>query len=634
MKSAASSALKKYFGHSSLREGQEQVIGQVLDGTNTLAILPTGGGKSLCYQLPAVVSGGLTVVVSPLIALMRDQVDALVRKGVPAARWDSSSEDEFEVLSQQLSEGALKLLYISPERLLSKPLLHLLRGLDVSLVAIDEAHCVSEWGHSFRPAYIKLSKVVRTLKPRSILALTATATPQVAREIRRAFNILKRDQVQTSFYRNNLHYAVQAAADEDKDKVLLETLTRAGSLPAVVYAMSRDEVERLASFLSGKGVAARAFHAGMPPKVRGDVQDDFLHGEFPVMCATIAFGMGVDMPNIRTVVHYQPPKSPEGWLQESGRAGRDGRTSRCEMLVNENDRERLESMILSRRPTLKAIENILSNVFSQGTRAVVSRYNMSTLNDVSMELVDILLARLEVSGRITSDDGSWLWCSAVPLIPIEKILSGFKPAEQKTLHHFLETRGRVSLMETSDGTAAGQAKLMKLLAELRETGDARTSFSHSLLHFRIKKQPNNMRSLAEEMYGVCNDHIADNLARINDVFRMVSSRRCLAQSMLKHFGESLSNRCGECSSCLGKHNPRKLPYTAAEEITDDEFNVIREMVRNPHPALSSSERIARYLCGIYSPAMMRYRLYQRDTWALIARLPYDHVRLTVSAIKT
>ncbi|PID78996.1 RecQ family ATP-dependent DNA helicase, partial [bacterium DOLZORAL124_64_63] len=346
-KSESSELLARHFGHTSLRPGQEEVIGRVLDGINCLVVLPTGGGKSLCYQFPAVCLEGLTLVVSPLIALMRDQVDVLLEKEVAAARLDSTTTAEgYERTVARLEAGGLKLLYLSPERLEDAALVKLLKGLDIALVAIDEAHCISEWGHSFRPSYLKLPKLVRALKPGVVLALTATASTATAAEIRKAFRILKRDQIQTSFYRENLSFDVTVCAGGEKRGRLLEVLSGAGRVPGIVYATRRGDVEELASFLTSNGIPARAYHAGMPADARAEVQDGFVRHEFPVICATIAFGMGVDMPDVRSVIHYHPPKSPEGWIQESGRAGRDGRPSHCELLVNGDDRTAMESMVV------------------------------------------------------------------------------------------------------------------------------------------------------------------------------------------------------------------------------------------------------------------------------------------------
>ena len=577
--------LKKHFGHDALRPGQEEVITRVLGGVNTLAVLPTGGGKSLCYQLPALMFDGLSVVISPLIALMRDQVDVLVKHGVAAARVDSTTtEEEFGGVAESLREGKLKLLYLSPERATDSAMLKLLGEQVISMVAVDEAHCVSEWGHSFRPSYIRLPKVVRKLKPGVVMALTATASSETARGIRKAFGILKRDQVQTSFYRDNLAFGVKVMGEEEKKDYLLACLSEAGSPPAIVYATRRGDVEGIAAFLTANGVSARAYHAGMPADARAEVQDGFLGHRFPVICATIAFGMGVDMPDVRRVIHYHPPKSPEAWIQESGRAGRDGKASTCEMLLNGNDRQALESLIVARKPSHNAIQAVLQNVFSQGGRAVVSRYNLGTLNDFPAELLDILLARLETGGWIVPDGGSWMWCHLVPLrwdaAARERILHGFAKKDQTTIRELNDSRQRVSLYDLAEGQVVKLNRLIKLLRELEAAGDVRLKLSHSLVHYRVRKTPESLRDLSDEMLRVFEEHSQHDIDRVGKVFQMATSRKCLAASLVAYFGEKLEQTCVKCSSCRGEKRPRVLVASPVDEVSAEELETIQSLIRS------------------------------------------------------
>ncbi len=622
--------LKNYFGHESLRPGQAEVIERVMDLRNTLAVLPTGGGKSLCYQLPAMCMEGLSIVVSPLIALMRDQVESLAKKGVPCARVDSTTTAvEFDQALTSIESGELKLLYLSPERLADSTMQQLLKHCGVALVAVDEAHCISEWGHSFRPSYIRLPKLVRSLRPKVILTLTATASKETARGIRKAFKILKKDHVQTSFFRKNLVFEVEVCPDENKQQALLAAIQMAGRVPAIVYATRRGDVEELAAMLSQHGINARAYHAGMPADARAEVQDGFLSHRFPVICATIAFGMGVDMPDVRSVIHYHPPKSPEGWIQESGRAGRDGQLSHCQMIINGDDHQALRSMVTAKQPGRKATESILQNLFSQGKRAILSRYNLSTLNDVPMELLDVLLARLETDGWIVPDGGSWLWCHVVPLrwdaAARQRILSGFPKKTRVMLADLMDTKQRVSLLELADADVAKMNRLIKVLRELEAGGEVRLKLSHSLIHYRVKKEPANLADLVGEMMAAFKKHSTHDLDRIDAVFKMAVSRRCLAASLVGYFGEVLDGRCGQCSACRGKSISRKLPVSEPVELSLEELERVQLLVGEKRPALSSPERLARFLCGIYSPAMMRFRLYGHRDWGMLGRLPYDDV---------
>ena len=628
--------LRKHFDHEGLRPGQAEVIEGVMGLRNTLAVLPTGGGKSLCYQLPAMCMEGLSVVVSPLIALMRDQVESLAKKGVPCARIDStSSAEEFDQTLASIQSGELKLLYLSPERLAEPNMQQLLKHSGIALVAIDEAHCISEWGHSFRPSYIRLPKLIRSLKPKVILALTATASKDTARSICKAFKILKKDHVQTSFFRKNLVFEVKVCPEEDKQRALLAAIQTAGRTPAIVYATRRADVEELAAMLSQSGINARAYHAGMPADARAEVQDGFLNHRFPVICATIAFGMGVDMPDVRSVIHYHPPKSPEGWIQESGRAGRDGQSSHCQMIINGDDHSALRSLVLAKQPGRKATEAILQNLFSQGKRAILSRYHLSTLNDVPMELLDVLLARLESDGWIVPDGGSWMWCHVVPLrwdvAARERILSGFPKQARAMLADLMDSKRRVSLLELAADDVTKMNRLLKVLRELEAGGEVRLKLSHSLIHYRVKRQPENLTDLVDEMMAAFEQHSSHDLARIDTVFKMAVSRRCLAASLLRYFGEVMDGRCGRCSACQGNSFSRKLPVSKVEELSLDELERIQALVSERRPALSSPERLARFLCGIYSPAMMRFRLYGHREWGMLDRLPYDDVLAIATA---
>ena len=309
-------ALDQWFGNRAFRPGQEAVIDVLLAGRSALALFPTGAGKSLCYQLPALLFEHLTLVISPLIALMKDQVDALHQKGVAAARLASTLErSEIEAIYSRMQDGSLKILYVAPERLANEGFLRHLRACRISLLAVDEAHCISEWGHNFRPDYLKLAEMARELKVERILALTATATPRVAEQIRERFGIAAGDHVQTGFARANLHFRIHPCSERERDARLVQLVTSATPGPAIVYVTLQQTAERVAGLLARAGVDARAYHAGMRDEDRAAVQDGFMSGSINVVVATIAFGMGVDKADIRHVYHYNLPKSLENYVQ-------------------------------------------------------------------------------------------------------------------------------------------------------------------------------------------------------------------------------------------------------------------------------------------------------------------------------
>jgi ATP-dependent DNA helicase RecQ len=337
-----SSALHQQFGFRAFRPGQEEAVRAALEGRDSLVVMPTGSGKSLCYQLPALMRDDLTVVVSPLVALMQDQVEGLHARGagerVALVNAQQSGEENWSVM-ERASAGQLRLLYVAPERFGAPGFLDKLAGVGVGLFVVDEAHCVSQWGHDFRPDYFRLEAVARRLQARAVMASTATATTRVAMDIARRLALRDPIKVTTGFDRPNLTFSVARPSAGDKRPMLLETLRRDDALPAIVYAGTRAGCEELAELITGElRVRAEPYHAGLDRERRASVQRRFLADETPVIVATNAFGMGVDKPNVRTVVHASTPPSLEAYYQEAGRAGRDGLAGRAVLLAEPRDK--------------------------------------------------------------------------------------------------------------------------------------------------------------------------------------------------------------------------------------------------------------------------------------------------------
>ena len=329
--------LKKHFGYDEFLPMQEEVIDNVLARKDALVLMPTGGGKSLCYQLPALTFDGLTLVVSPLIALMKDQVDALKANGIAAGFINSTlSNAEIIRVQAEANNGRLKILYVAPERLALQGFRSFLHSLEVSLIAIDEAHCISEWGHDFRPDYRNLKALRRDFPAVPVIALTATATERVREDIVAQLNLEHARVFISSFNRANLNYNVRPK--RNAFDTLLRLLKRHESGPAIIYCFSRKDTENLAADLSAQGLNALPYHAGLEPSVRTSTQEKFIRDEVSIIAATIAFGMGVDKPDIRLLVHYDLPKSLGGYYQETGRAGRDGLPSECVLFYSYGDK--------------------------------------------------------------------------------------------------------------------------------------------------------------------------------------------------------------------------------------------------------------------------------------------------------
>ena len=340
--------LKKYWGFSSFLPHQKEIIESVIGGNDVLAVMATGGGKSLCYQLPALYLGGLTLVISPLISLMKDQVDDLNARGIPAAAYNSSLQyRERAAIENDLKNNTLRLLFISPERCLQPHFLDSLGSSPVRLVAVDEAHCISEWGHDFRPEYRQLAVLKKQFPGVPLIALTATAIPQVRKDICQQLGLSGSSEFIGSFNRRNLRYRVIA-----KKNSLVTLAGYAGQHrndSGIVYCLSKKETEDLAEDLRKRGYNALAYHAGLSKPVREKVQDDFIHDNVNIICATVAFGMGIDKPDIRYVIHYDIPRSIESYYQETGRAGRDGLPGECILFFSRADVARVRALLESDR---------------------------------------------------------------------------------------------------------------------------------------------------------------------------------------------------------------------------------------------------------------------------------------------
>jgi ATP-dependent DNA helicase RecQ len=629
--------LREHFGFEAFREGQEPVIRALLDGRPALAVFPTGGGKSLCYQLPALLLDGLTLVISPLIALMKDQVDALTAKGIAAARLDSTLDlDELRGLYEKLETGAIKLLYIAPERLANEAFRKRIKQLNVAMVAIDEAHCISEWGHNFRPDYLKLAKFCRSLKITRVLALTATATPKVAREIRRHFRIAAADHIQLSFHRPNLDLRVTPCAAADRKTILLDRLARIDGA-AVVYVTRQETAEEVATFLAKQGVSARAYHAGLPDEFRGDAQRAFMAGETRVIVATIAFGMGIDKADIRGVIHYNLPKSLENHTQEIGRAGRDGRPAVCELLACGDDLTVLENFIYSDTPSPRALGNLIDRVLRLGEVFDVSVYDLSVTCDIRTSVIHTMLAYLETDG-ILEATGSFYgnYRVKLPRGP-EPVLAGMAKNHRIFTAKLLDRGrpGRSWLVFEPSALASElgvpRAKIVATLGALEAAGDAVLSVSGVRQGYRMKKDPGNLHELAGHYAGVFQRREEADLARLAQVLGLASHRGCLTGYLTKHFGESLSSPCGHCDRCRGVP-ATSIKRPAARKPTDDEWQSASDLVREKHGELATPRQLARFLCGMSSPASTRARLGRHAAFGMFSDLPFADVLAMAEAL--
>lgn len=343
--------LKEFFGFSSFKGEQEQIISNLLQGNDSFVIMPTGGGKSLCYQLPALLMEGTAIVISPLIALMKNQVDAIRgfvagNEGIAHFLNSSLTKAQIAEVTEDLTSGVTKLLYVAPESLTKEENIAILRQIRISFFAVDEAHCISDYGHDFRPEYRKIRPIVDEIGRAPIIALTATATPKVQNDILKNLGIMDAHVFKSSFNRPNLYYEVRDKIDQDKD--IIKYIKQHPGKSGIIYCLSRKKVEELAQVLVINGIRAVPYHAGLDAKVRAENQDKFLMEEVDVIVATIAFGMGIDKPDVRFVIHYDVPRSLEGYYQETGRAGRDGREGVCIAYYSYKDIRKLDKFLMSK----------------------------------------------------------------------------------------------------------------------------------------------------------------------------------------------------------------------------------------------------------------------------------------------
>ena len=636
-------SLQTHFGHDGFRDGQEAVIRALLDGESALALFPTGAGKSLCYQLPAVLREGTALVISPLIALMKDQVDALRARGIAAARLDSSlTAEETQRVYADLREGKLKLLYVAPERLSGEAFLDRIRRVKISLLAIDEAHCISEWGHNFRPEYLRLARVAEELALRPVLALTATATPDVARDICTAFGIAPQRHVQTSFRRKNLHLRVTPCAAREKLAVLTKRLASAKVRPAVVYVTFQRTAEDVAAHLARAGLAARAYHAGMSAEERDATQEAFMRGACEIIVATIAFGMGIDKADIRSVIHFNLPKTLENYQQEIGRAGRDGQPALCELLACADDAVPLENFTLGDTPEPAAVEALVRRMLGAGEEFDVSRYDLSQETDIRPLVVETVITYLELDGLLRPTR-AFYESTQVQFLKTESAILGALNDDRRRFLTALFAAGRrgpkyltLELETAAQKLGEPRERIVKALTWLEETG-AITQKPAGLRHgFRLcgdaaQRDPAAVAAHQAELFAQRETRDSQRLAQILD---FASAPGCITRRLLAYFGEPLADEnCGHCHHCRTGEPAAQvaLPATPIAPFTDADAEEIRALIFEEIPSLSTPRQLTRYLCGLTSPATSRAKLTKRPEFARFAAVPFRQVLAQVEA---
>lgn len=606
--------LLKYWGYSHFRPLQEEIIQSVLRGEDTLGLMPTGGGKSLTFQVPALAQDGICIVITPLIALMRDQVQNLGKLGIKALSiYSGMTYNEIDIALDNCIYGNFKFLYCSPERLATDIFKARVQKMKVSFIVVDEAHCISQWGYDFRPSYLKVSSLRDLTGDVPILALTATATPQVAEDIMKQLGFRKKNLLKMSFERANLTYLVRET--EDKQAYLLRIMTHVQGT-GVVYVRNRAKTKEVAEFLMRNGISADYYHAGLSDVIRNQKETDWKKGKTRVIVATNAFGMGIDKPDVRFVIHIDLPESPEAYFQEAGRAGRDEKRAFAILLFHPSDRQNLERRVASNFPDIPVIRQVYSALGSyfqvpvgggKGSSYNFDLYDFCTRYKMNSAIVFSSLKILEREGYLELTDNLNIPAMVHFLVERDDLYK-FQVANQQ-FDDFIKLMLRsysgffTEYVGINEELLAQRAKLTRdqvyqFLQKLQS--------QHVLTYIPRRKDPvvvYTEERLEEKSLFISPENYHRRLERYTErlnamVAYAAESTKCRSQYLLTYFGETDSDRCGKCDVCE-KRNELNLSKYEFDQILDkikQDLNkepITLENLVNKHAALFKEDKILR-----------------------------------------
>jgi ATP-dependent DNA helicase RecQ len=637
-------SLKQIFGFDAFRDGQQQTIEQLLNGQSSLAIFPTGSGKSLCYQLAAIELPHLTIVVSPLLALMKDQLAFLETKGIAAASIDSTlTPVQNQQVMADTRSGKIKILMVSVERFKNERFRQFIDSVNVSMLVVDEAHCISEWGHNFRPDYLKLPNYRQELKIPLVLLLTATATKKVKKDMASKFDILPEHIVQTGFYRNNLDLTVLAVSSKDKNQQLLTNIN-AQTGCGIVYVTLQQSAEYVASFLSQQGLNAQPYHAGFISEKRQKIQEDFMSGKVQIIVATIAFGMGIDKADIRFVIHYDLPKSIENYSQEIGRAGRDGLASNCITLANLDGLNTVENFVFGDTPELSGIECVIQNIQQEclNDRWELQGLSLSNASNIRQLPMRTLLVQLELQGVIKPLFSYFADFKYKFTTNKDDVLNCFEGERKDFLATIFSYSGFKKVWGEPDFDALFQhygcdrGRVIVALEYLQEKQLITLETKKITEVFSVNKGLLSAENLAQSLHDYFVEKEEKEIKRIATLVRFFELASCLSRNLSLYFNDkNTPENCGHCSVCRGKI--AKLSYSQKSTLPDDAaivdmLTTLIEHMSTKHKGVLSLETMCRFLTGLTVPLFSRNKIKQLPGFGCCENIRYQEVREKVISV--
>ncbi|GIU54108.1 ATP-dependent DNA helicase RecQ [Shewanella sp. KT0246] len=633
--------LKQQFGFEQFREGQQAVIEHILSGHSSLAIFPTGSGKSLCYQFSALQLANVTLVVSPLLALMKDQIAFLNSKGIHAASIDSNlTYDQSQQVMRDVRSGQTKILMVSVERFKNERFRQFLSSISISLLVVDEAHCISEWGHNFRPDYLKIPVYCQEFAIPQVLLLTATATAKVKQDMAERFNILPQQVVQTGFYRSNLDISVLPVLETEKNAALLEKVHQHNVVEnsaGIIYVTLQKTAEEVAQFLNSQGIRCTAYHAGLESDMRNGIQNRFMADEINVIVATIAFGMGIDKSNIRFVIHYDLPKSIENYSQEIGRAGRDNKLSHCVTLANKDGLSTIENFVYGDTPEPSAITKLIQHISVEvdNGRWEMQESAISSSCNIKLLPLKTLLVQLELAKVVKPSFAYFAEFKYQFLVDKHQVLASFDEQRQTFLNQIFEHTQFKKIWGQLDFDSLFQqygAQRQRVVAALEYLADKQMILLETkkiTQVFDVNPALLVQQDLVEHLSNYFQSNEVKEIARLNQLLAFFESPTCITSRLARYFDDKAApKQCGHCSVCRGY--PAILPQKSIAPI-ESQINIkhyldgfIQHMQSKGFEAVSVLVQ-AKFLAGMTVPIFARIRVKQLAGFGYCSEYRYQDI---------